>query len=79
VIIAVTDNGVGIPGPEQKTIFEKFQRGSAALESGSPGTGLGLAIVRAIVQAHRGTVDVWSEIGRGASFRITLPRSRAAA
>ena len=79
VIIAVTDNGVGVPAAEQKAIFEKFHRGTAALERGSPGTGLGLAIVKAIVLAHRGRVDVWSEPGRGSSFRITLPCSRAAA
>jgi two-component system phosphate regulon sensor histidine kinase PhoR len=78
VTIDVADNGLGVAPPEQKAIFDKFHRGSAAVESGSPGTGLGLAIVRAVVQAHRGRIDVSSELGQGARFRITLPRSREA-
>jgi two-component system phosphate regulon sensor histidine kinase PhoR len=74
VVIAVTDNGVGIPHREHERIFEKFQRGSAATDTGSPGTGLGLSIVRAILRAHRGRVEVQSDVNRGATFRITLPR-----
>jgi two-component system, OmpR family, phosphate regulon sensor histidine kinase PhoR len=74
VSIVVEDNGVGIPPGEHELIFEKFQRGAAALDSDRAGTGLGLAIVRAIVKAHRGKVDVRSDANRGARFRITLPR-----
>jgi two-component system, OmpR family, phosphate regulon sensor histidine kinase PhoR len=74
VSIVVGDNGEGIPRLEQESIFEKFHRGSAAEIRGSTGSGLGLAIVRAIVEAHRGTVDVKSDGQRGARFRIVLPR-----
>lgn len=76
VYIAVADNGTGVPSGERKRIFEKFQRGSAAEGTGSPGTGLGLAIVRAIVNAHKGQVEVDPGAGQGACFRITLPRER---
>ena len=65
MVIAVTDNGAGVPRAEQEAIFEKFRRGSAAARSGAQGSGLGLAIVRAIVKAHRGRVDVRSSDERG--------------
>jgi two-component system phosphate regulon sensor histidine kinase PhoR len=79
VFIAVTDNGAGVPRREQEAIFEKFRRGTAAMQSGTQGSGLGLAIVRAIVKAHHGKVDVRSEVDQGTRFRITLPRCRAEA
>jgi two-component system phosphate regulon sensor histidine kinase PhoR len=78
VSISVSDNGLGVPRPERKAIFETFERGSAAALGGSPGSGLGLAIVRAVVEAHRGKIEVHSEPGQGATFRIVLPRYRAA-
>jgi len=74
VIIVVTDNGQGIQHQEQKLIFEKFRRGSAAQSRSSLGSGLGLAIARAIVEAHRGKIEVSSDSGHGAHFRISLPR-----
>jgi two-component system phosphate regulon sensor histidine kinase PhoR len=77
VSISVSDNGIGIPRGEQEAIFEKFQRGSAVQDAGTPGTGLGLAIVRAVVTAHRGKVEVRSHVDRGSIFRIRLPRCRA--
>ena len=73
----VADNGVGIPYIEQETIFDKCQRGAKAIESGSPGSGLGLAIVKAIVEAHRGRVDVRSQVDSGSRFRVVVPRCRA--
>jgi signal transduction histidine kinase len=76
VTIDVVDNGPGVPPEESAVIFEKFQRGSAAAESGAVGTGLGLAVVKAIVAAHRGKVEVRAAASRGARFRIVLPRAR---
>lgn len=74
VTISVVDNGDGIPRPEQGLIFEKFRRGSVAESRGGVGSGLGLALVRAIVEAHRGKVDVKSDGTHGARFRIILRR-----
>ena len=79
VIITVSDNGMGIAGSEKDAIFEKFSRGSAATQLGSQGSGLGLAIVRSVVEAHHGKVDVKSDDGHGARFRIILPRRKEAA
>jgi len=79
VFIAVTDNGQGVQRQEQNAIFEKFHRGSAAQSHDGKGSGLGLAIVRAVVEAHRGKIDVRSDVGHGALFRITLPRCLVAA
>jgi two-component system phosphate regulon sensor histidine kinase PhoR len=81
IAITVADNGVGVEGSERESIFEKFHRGTAAKRRENQGSGLGLAIVRAVVQAHRGRVDVRSDglHGGGARFRIVLPRYKEAA
>jgi two-component system phosphate regulon sensor histidine kinase PhoR len=79
ITITVGDNGGGIRNSESETIFEKFSRGTAAKQGGSQGSGLGLAIVRALVEAHQGKVDVKSDDGHGARFRIVLPRRKEAA
>jgi len=73
VLLQVSDNGAGIPLREQKRIFDKFYRGSAPLLKSIEGTGLGLAMVKHIVAGHGGKVAVASELGKGATFTITLP------
>jgi two-component system phosphate regulon sensor histidine kinase PhoR len=79
ITITVADNGEGIASAERESIFEKFQRGRAAKRRGNQGSGLGLAIVRAVVEAHRGTVEAISDGTQGARFSIVLPRRKEAA
>lgn len=71
--IAVADNGQGIPKEALPKLFSKFFRVSGVLEQGSKGTGLGLFITKSIVELHKGTITVDSEVGKGATFRFTLP------
>jgi len=71
--LAVSDTGMGIPPDEVENIFGRFFRGNDARTSHIPGTGLGLNIVSSIVAAHEGAVTVESEVGRGTTFRVTLP------
>jgi two-component system phosphate regulon sensor histidine kinase PhoR len=73
VLVSVTDNGPGIPKPEQKRIFEKFYRAQDPLHRTIEGSGLGLAMVKHIVKAHGGGVGVHSSPGEGATFTIALP------
>ena len=73
VEVAVTDQGLGISPDEQKRIFERFYRVDAARSRATGGTGLGLAIVKHVVENHGGTVTVWSQMGRGSTFTISLP------
>jgi signal transduction histidine kinase len=72
--IAVTDHGPGIPSSEQPRIFREFYRSPEAYRSGVEGTGLGLALVKRHIEALGGTVEVASEVGKGATFTIRLPR-----
>ena len=73
VRISVRDHGIGIPGNEQKKIFEKFYRVGSGLVHDVKGSGLGLAIVQHVVKAHGGRVEVASVPGEGSTFTIVLP------
>ena len=67
---------MGIPPAEQRTIFEKFVRGSAAVAAQVKGTGVGLSMVRHIVRAHGGRIRVQSAPGEGSTFTIDVLQRR---
>jgi hypothetical protein len=75
IVLEVRDTGIGIAPHEVDQVFTRFFRGGRALELHIPGTGLGLDIVSSIVAAHGGAVSLESELGRGSTFRVTLPFS----
>ena len=78
VHLRVSDNGPGIPGPDQKRIFDKFYRARDPLQRSIEGSGLGLAMVKHIVKAHGGRVSVSSQVGQGSTFIIALPSAEPA-
>ena len=71
--IRVADNGVGLPAEALPHLFGRFYRVDKARSRGRGSSGLGLSISKAIVQAHRGTIHVQSEFGKGAQFIVELP------
>ncbi|RTL56025.1 MAG: histidine kinase [Rhodocyclaceae bacterium] len=74
--VAVADNGPGIRPEDQEIIFEKFRQGGGNILTGKPeGTGLGLPISRQIVTHFGGRLWVESQLGQGATFFFTLPRT----
>jgi two-component system phosphate regulon sensor histidine kinase PhoR len=73
IAIGVADEGPGIPAEHRARIFERFYRVDRARSRELGGTGLGLAIVKHIALVHGGSVTVDSEVGRGSTFRITIP------
>jgi two-component system NtrC family sensor kinase len=68
-VITLSDNGSGIPEPLQARVFDPF---FTTKEVGK-GTGLGLSIAYGIIQKHRGSIRLKSEVGKGTEFRIELP------
>lgn len=74
-ILAVSDQGVGIPHADLETIFERFSRGSREPDRRFSGLGLGLYTCRRIVQEHGGRIDVESHLGEGSTFIVRVPLS----
>jgi signal transduction histidine kinase len=77
--IEIADHGIGIPRAEQAKIFEKFYRVGNGLVHDVKGSGLGLSLVKHIIEAHKGSISVESEVGQGSRFTILLPLSAHAA
>ncbi|NET15210.1 MAG: PAS domain S-box protein, partial [Okeania sp. SIO1H6] len=73
VLIAVKDQGRGIPADQIESIFGRFQQVDASDSRQKGGTGLGLAICRSIVQQHQGKIWAESTLGEGSTFFVALP------
>lgn len=71
----VIDNGIGIPHEQQARIFDRFAQVQEGDDRAYEGSGIGLSLVWELVQRHGGTIEVESEPGEGALFRIRLPLS----
>ncbi len=72
ILVEVSDTGIGIPNESIPRIFERFFRVSKSRSREKGGTGLGLAIVKHIIEAHKQTINVRSELGAGTTFSFTL-------
>ncbi len=70
-LIEVADTGSGIPHEDLQRIFEKFERSGDHHQEGS---GLGLPIAKAIVELHQGRIWAESQVGKGSSFFVSLPK-----
>jgi signal transduction histidine kinase len=74
VLISVTDTGQGITPTDQAHIFERFYRGQAAMAANREGTGLGLAIAQELAERQSGHLSFISELGKGSTFTLELPK-----
>ena len=74
VAVAVRDRGVGLRPGEAEQVFGRFWRGEPSRARRTGSTGLGLSIAMGDTQLHQGWLQAWGEPGRGAVFRVTLPR-----
>jgi heavy metal sensor kinase len=72
-LVRIKDTGIGIPKEEQEKIFERFYRADKSRSRETGGVGLGLSIAEWIVHAHRGRIEVDSELNRGSTFTVCLP------
>jgi signal transduction histidine kinase len=79
VIVDVVDNGVGIHATDMERVFEEFvQLKRAGVRRRQRGSGLGLAISQRIAEAHGGSIEVESEVDKGSTFSVRLPREHDA-
>ena len=72
ITLSVSDQGIGIPAADLPNLFQPFHR--AGNVGQVEGTGLGLSIAKNAIEVHGGTITVESEVGRGTTFTVMLPR-----
>ena len=75
----VRDHGIGIPADELENIFERFRRAGSAAAINDEGLGLGLPVAKAIVEAHKGRIEMASSPGEGTTVTVALPADTAEA
>jgi signal transduction histidine kinase len=73
VVTSFRDYGIGVPKEEIPRLFDRFHRARNVSSRYYGGLGLGLYIARAIIEAHDGTIEVWSAEGEGSRFSVVLP------
>ncbi|MDH5230379.1 MAG: ATP-binding protein [Gammaproteobacteria bacterium] len=76
LIIEIKDSGIGIPDDQLENVFSSFVQIDNSLTRQYSGTGLGTSIVKQLVELSRGEIQVQSELGKGSSFKVTLPLKR---
>jgi PAS domain S-box-containing protein len=74
ILLEVADSGIGISSDDLPRLFERFHRVENASGRSFEGTGIGLALVKELVGLHQGGLEVDSELGRGSTFRVRIPR-----
>jgi two-component system, OmpR family, phosphate regulon sensor histidine kinase PhoR len=75
VILTIKDDGMGISKKDQNKIFTKFFRVTTGNKHDVKGFGLGLYYVKQIIRAHRWKIEVQSELTKGTTFKIIIPKS----
>ncbi|HEY7864073.1 MAG TPA: ATP-binding protein, partial [Thermoanaerobaculia bacterium] len=73
VLVAIEDDGIGIPEAELPHVFERFRQVDGSPTRRHPGLGIGLALVRSLVELHGGTIWAESVVGQGSRFTFALP------
>jgi heavy metal sensor kinase len=72
-VISVSDTGIGIAETDLPHIFDRFWRADKARSREEGGAGLGLSIAKWIIEMHKGSIDVQSELGKGSTFYVRVP------
>jgi len=75
VLMLVSDQGIGVPQDKLDRIFDRFYQVDGSSKRRFGGTGIGLALVKRIIEAHKGRVWVTSELKKGSSFHVALPKA----
>ena len=75
-MLSVSDNGIGIAPEDIPRVTERFYRVDKSRSRETGGTGLGLAIVKHVLFRHQAQLQIESEIGKGSTFKILIPKVR---